>query len=69
MTPTRLTEMGRALYGEMWQSATARALGRHDRTVRHWISGTWPIPDWVESEMVRLLGENAKRIERLTAGE
>jgi len=69
MTPARFTEMGRALYGEMWQSETARALGRHDRTVRHWLSGTWQIPGWVEGEMVRLLRDNAKRIERLTTGE
>jgi hypothetical protein len=68
MTPSRFTEMGRALYGERWQSESARALGRSYRTVRHWLSETWPIPEWVEGEMVRLLAERVEKIEQLTEG-
>jgi DNA-binding transcriptional regulator YiaG len=68
MTPARFTEMGRALYGEMWQSETARALGVSDRTVRRWLSNGKPVPDGVEGEMVRLLGERVEKIEQLTEG-
>jgi hypothetical protein len=54
MTPKRLRELGEAMFGSSWKSDVARALGRTDRLVRFWASGT------------RGIGvEDAKRIEGL----
>jgi predicted transcriptional regulator len=33
------TAVGRALYGDRWQSDIARDLGVSDRTIRRWVSG------------------------------
>jgi hypothetical protein len=45
MTPTELTAIGEALYGERWQSDLGRALGyKHRRTVQRWLDGTRRIP-------------------------
>ncbi|MBS4052213.1 MAG: hypothetical protein KGZ69_13545 [Methylomonas sp.] len=38
--PDELQRLGRALFGNQWQTPLARALGRSDRTVRRWRSGT-----------------------------
>lgn len=64
MTPSTLTEKGRALFGESWQADTSRALGVNDRTVRRWMVNG--VPDWVENAMNRLLAQRATVIERLT---
>ena len=37
---TLLSEAGRALYGDQWQSDLARALDVDPRTVRRWASGS-----------------------------
>ena len=45
MTPALLRAAGEALYGPLWQSELARALGVADRTMRRWVAGTSPVPD------------------------
>jgi DNA-binding transcriptional regulator YdaS (Cro superfamily) len=37
-------DAARLVYGELWQSALARALAVSDRTVRKWVAGdsAWP---------------------------
>ena len=37
--PDLISRVGRALYGERWQTPLARELGVADRTVRRWVSG------------------------------
>lgn len=59
MTPARLSAIGRALYGDRWQSALAAALGVADRTVRRWAAGTSPVPDGAARDMTALLNERA----------
>ncbi|MFO1189261.1 MAG: hypothetical protein U1E97_06660 [Alphaproteobacteria bacterium] len=39
-----LTRLGTALFGPRWQSSLARAIGVSDRTVRHWVAGSRPVP-------------------------
>lgn len=47
MTPDDLTTICRALYGTGWQSALAHDLGISNRTVRRWVAGQNPVPEWV----------------------
>jgi len=63
VTPDRFAETGRALYGDKWQSDTARSLGVNDRTVRRWL--VEGVPDWVDVMMARLVSERALVLERL----
>lgn len=67
MTPTNLAEIGRALYGERWQTALAADLGVADRTMRRWAAGTSPAPPGIEAELRRLLEERGVEIGRLLA--
>lgn len=67
MTPTHLEQIGRALYGERWQSPLARDLDVSDRTMRRWVAGASPIPAAVAHDLTRLLRERHKLIERLFA--
>lgn len=46
--------LGHAMYGRMWQTDMADAIGVTDRTVRYWASGSRPIS-----------GEAEQRIEAL----
>ena len=39
-----LIALGRALYGQRWQTATANYLWVNPRTVRYWASGGRPVP-------------------------
>ena len=65
MTPARLTTIGRALYGERWQSSLARVLGVSDRTVRRWVAGSSPVPDGVWGELRELMRARAGEIRGL----
>ncbi len=42
--PEELSDAGRALYGDHWQSPLARDLHVTDRTVRRWVAGESTIP-------------------------
>lgn len=44
MTPDELEQAGRLLFGDVWQTALARALRTTPRTVRRWAAGDAPIP-------------------------
>ena len=46
-----LIEIGRALYGEIWQTDIANALGVGGREVRYWVSGGRPMPAGVIVEL------------------
>jgi hypothetical protein len=55
MTPDRLANAGRALYGERWQTSLAVDLRVSDRTMRRWLVGDSPIPDSIDDELRALL--------------
>ncbi len=64
-TPTVLAAVGRALYGERWQSALARDLGVADRTVRRWVAGATQVPTGVYVDLLRLVTERAETLDAL----
>lgn len=51
MTPEKLASVGRAVYGERWQTALARDLRISDRTIRRWSVGSSPIPKSMERDI------------------
>lgn len=65
MTPELLTECGRTLYGQQWQSALARDLGVGDRTIRRWVAGQFPVPVGVHAELRRLCVERGAQLRAL----
>jgi len=67
MTPATLATIGRALYGERWQTALAADLGVADRTMRRWAAGTSAMPSGLEADLRRLLEERGAEIGRLLA--
>jgi hypothetical protein len=63
MTPQHLiTETGRALYGERWQTDMARDLGVSDRTVRRWAAGTENPRPGVYADLLRLCLERTAQL-------
>jgi len=62
MTPSdHLAAAGRALYGQLWQSALARDLGVNDRTMRRWVAGQEP-PETIWAEVRSLLEARKQQI-------
>ena len=39
-----LHRIGRAIWGEHWQTSMAEAFDVRDRTVRYWLSGRYEVP-------------------------
>lgn len=64
MTPKQLEKVGRALYGERWQSPLARDLGVKYLTVRRWMTGKRRMPN-LEGELSKLLRERFGEIQGL----
>ena len=62
MTPDLLREAGEALFGTLWQSELARALGVNDRTVRRWLAGGNAIPVDVGIDLCALLNYRTLQI-------
>jgi hypothetical protein len=62
MTPDDMARIGHALYGERWQTALAASLKVADRTMRRWLAGESPIPDFIGGELRNLLVERVKEI-------
>ena len=56
-----LTAVGRALYGDRWQSDIARDLGVSDRTIRRWVSGE-DIPAGVWRDLLALVLAREKEL-------
>ena len=57
-----LQEVGRALYGDIWQSELARDLGCNDRTVRKWNAGDAPIPEYLRGEVAEICRRRGDRL-------
>lgn len=60
-----LVELGKALYGQQWQSALARDLSVADRTVRRWVAGTSEVPAGLYVDLLRLTQERAAVLDAL----
>lgn len=54
-----LIEIGKALYGERWQTSLANDLRVADRTMRRWVSGASPIPPAIWFEIDEILAARA----------
>ncbi len=62
MTPDELADIGRALYGERWQTALATDLKVADRTMRRWVAGDAPITDGIGRHVRNILVARIKDI-------
>ena len=62
MTPDDIARIGRALYGERWQTSLAGDLHVADRTMRRWLAGESPVPDGVDTELRKLLVDRVQEI-------
>ena len=62
MTPALLREAGEALYGPLWQSELARAVGVADRTVRRWLASQRPVPASLRETLREMLTERGKAV-------
>lgn len=58
MTPAEFQAASIALLRSAvgWQTAIAGRLAIEPRTVRRWVSGSTPVPPWVESRMAEMMG-------------
>jgi len=65
ITPDQLAAVGRALYGERWQTSLATDLNVVDRTMRRWLAGDTSIPDGARDELRELLVSRAHEIDGL----
>ena len=48
MEISEFKQYGEALYGPRFQMEMARQLGKNGKTIRTWVAGRYPIPDWVK---------------------
>lgn len=73
MKTRTLCRAGEALFGPLWQTRFAHALGVNDRTIRRWATGEVAIPARVRAELVVLAqkrrGDIEEAIRLLTTGE
>jgi len=67
MTPDQFAAAGRALFGPLYKTPLARALGNEPRTVRRWADGSFPIADGVGDDLINLLRERRIEIEAVLA--
>lgn len=54
MTPELLRATGEALFGPLWQSDLARALGVDRKTIQRWLKGTYAMPDELRFRIARI---------------
>lgn len=54
MTREEFAEHGEAVFGRGWQSALARHFSINSRTVRKYVAGDLPVPDWLAAELLHL---------------
>lgn len=62
VTPVELAAVGRALYGQRWQTPLAADLHVTDRTIRRWLAGESAIPPAIVTELRTAVLERLKTI-------
>ncbi len=65
--PDLISRVGRALYGERWQTPLARELGVADRTVRRWVSGEDMPKPGVFADLAAIVAEHGAELATLHA--
>lgn len=63
MKTRTLCRAGEALFGPLWQTRFAHALGVNDRTIRRWAVGEVAIPVRVRTELVMLAQKRRAQID------
>ncbi len=66
MTPSRLSEIGQALYGGRWKTPLARALGVDYQTVLDWSAGRTRITPARTAAIEAILARRRSEIDALT---
>lgn len=59
----RLIMLGRAVFGPLWQNATARALGVNSRQVHRWVSGEYEPRDRVIRDLIAIAKQKRAAID------
>lgn len=67
MTRDHLREVGRALYGDRWQSPLARDLGVAVRTIQRWDAGDRGIPETLGADLGKLVAARIGKLKKLAA--
>lgn len=60
-----ISDIGRSLWGDRWQTDMARAIGVSDRTVRRWVDGSAEPAVGVYIDLLRLVIERASDLDDL----
>ena len=58
----KLIKIGKAAFGDNWQSQTARAIGVDPRRIQQWVREDRIVPDSVLSELLRILRKRSSEI-------
>ena len=58
----KLIKIGKAAFGDNWQSQTARAIGVDPRRTQQWVREDRIVPDSVLSELLRILRKRSSEI-------
>jgi hypothetical protein len=61
----KLTNCGRALYGNAWKSSLADALNVDPRRITHWLDGTRHVPAGVWTDIKQLAEQRRTAIDSL----
>lgn len=63
-----LVLLGRAMFGRLWQTDMARAIGVSDRAVRFWVAGTRPVPAEMAARIRTLARERLAALAEAAGG-
>lgn len=66
LTPAELEQIGRALYGEQWQTPLSRDLDISDRSVRYLADGTRPVHEGLARDLLRVVAARGVELTQLT---
>lgn len=67
LSTQQLTDAGKLLYGNQWQTDMANALGIDARRVRDWLQERRPIPIGITWEVIDLLKDKSKKTQEMSA--
>jgi hypothetical protein len=65
ISPDEFAHIGRALFGDQWQTPLATALDRSDRAVRELAVGERPIDAELAKELARICEERVEKLTRI----
>jgi hypothetical protein len=57
-----LSSVASTLFGERWNTALAKELGKNSRTIRFWSSGSRPIPPEIKDELRSMIDKKQSTI-------